>query len=148
MGLIEELAAEAGREDLPPTLHKLVVHGLAAMEDLLEAVRAENFQLAHEIMEGTTRPDGRRRPDGIAQILPRWARGTEVLDALQGVVMVDEDVTPVSVTVHWELVPRKLRAQAASLASELVDAYNGRPKGGRPPRSGKNAAPKPGDPIT
>jgi hypothetical protein len=54
---------------------------------------------------------------------------------LRGIVVVDESALPVTVTVHWERVPVKLRPAAASLASELVDAYRDRKKGGRPRKS-------------
>jgi len=148
LDLIAALARDAEREDLPPTLRKLAGVGLRDLRDLLEAVRAGNHQLADEIMNGTTREDGRRRSDGLTSKLPRWARSTDVLDALKGIVVVDESLTPPTVTVHWERVPTKLRPEAASLASELVDMYYGRPKGGRPPKSSARSPHKLGHPVT
>jgi hypothetical protein len=99
---------------------------------MVAARRAGDTEAVEEIWHGTTLPGGRKANDGFMQVLPRWARGQEVLDALKGVVVVDESAQPPTVTVHWERVPRKLRPAAASLASELVDIYTERPKGGRP----------------
>jgi hypothetical protein len=135
LSLIADLERDLDREGLSSTLRTRVAAGLEPMKDLLDAVHAGNAQLVHELIEGTVREDGTKRPDGLAQILPLWARGTAVLDALRGLVVVDESQQPVTVTVHWERVPVKLRPAAASLASELVDAYRDRPKGGRPPKS-------------
>lgn len=132
LSLIDDLEREASREDLPWSLRTYVAIGLDWMKDLLEAVRAGNAQLVEELINGTTRENGTRRPDGLAQILPRWARGVGTLDALRGIVVVDEGQHPVTVTVHWERVPVKLRPAAASLASELVDSHRDRPRGGRP----------------
>jgi hypothetical protein len=132
LSLIVDLKRELAREDLPRSLRTRVDAGLERMTDLLDAVRSGNAQLLHELIEGTQRADGTRRADGLAQILPRWARGIAVAKALETIVVVDESEAPVTVTVHWERVPRELRQAAASLASELVDAYHGRPKGGRP----------------
>jgi hypothetical protein len=64
-------------------------------------------------------------------LLPKWARGTHILDALAGIVVPDATADPPTVTVHWERVPRHLRHEAASLARELVDVFQPRPKGGR-----------------
>jgi hypothetical protein len=91
---------------------------------LLEAVLAGNKVVVEELLLGSLRADGTRHHDGLRQVLPYWARGTATLDALRGVVVVDETQDPVTVTVHWEQVPRKLRKAAASLASELVDDIN------------------------
>jgi hypothetical protein len=135
LGLIADLERELAREDLPHSLRTRVRIGLERMRDLLDAVHAGNTQLVHELIEGTVRENGTKRPDGLDQILPNWARGTTVLDALRGIVFVDESQVPVTVTVHWERVPAKLRPAAASLASEFVDAYRDRPKGGRPRNS-------------
>src|ERR1035437_1093808 len=137
LSLIADLERELDREGLASTLRTRVAVGLERMKDLLDAVHAGNVQLVHELIEGTVREDGTKRPDGLAQILPRWARGTATLEALQGIVVVDESQQPVAVTVHWERVPVKLRPAAPSLASEYVDAYRDRPKGGRPPKSKK-----------
>ena len=137
LSLIADLERDLARDNLPRSLQTRSAAGLERMKDLLDAVRAGNTQLVHELIEGTVREDGTKRPDGLAQILPRWARGTAILEALEGIVVVDESQQPVAVTVHWERVPAKLRPAAASLASELVDAYRDRPKGGRPPKSPK-----------
>ena len=147
--LITELARYASGDDLPVTLRNRARIGLERMEDLLAAVRSGNKLLADEIVHGTFAKEGRRRSDGLPSILPSWARGHVVLDALVGVVVVDETLTPVTVTVHWERVPPGLRRAAASLASELVDAYRPRPKGGRPRKNSPADSPsKPGDPDT
>jgi len=135
LSLIADLEREPARENLPRSLRTRLAAGLERMKELLDAVRSGNAQLVDELIEGTTREDGTQRPDGLAQILPHWARGTAILDALQGIVVADESQQPVTVTVHWERVPVKLRPAAASLASELVDAYRDRPKGGRPLKS-------------
>ena len=132
VALIAELEHQASRKDLPRPMRTKVAAGLQRMNDVLEAVQKGNRQLVDELINGTVRENGRRRPDGLRQILPYWARGTAILDALQGVVVVDETVHQVTVTVHWERVPVKLRPAAASLASELVDSYRDRPRGGRP----------------
>ena len=133
--LIAALERELAREDLPNSLRTRLTSGLERMTDLRDAVQADNGQLIIELVDGTIRDDGTKRPDGLSQIVPRWARGTAVLQALRGIVVVDESRNPVTVTVHWEQVPPKLRREAASLASELVDAYRDRPKGGRPRKS-------------
>jgi hypothetical protein len=100
------------------------------LEDALDAAVAGNTALARELIEGV-RPDGTTSRDTLNALLPKWARGTSVLDALAGIVVPDAASSPPTVTVHWERVPRHLRAEAASLASELVDAFYPRPKGGR-----------------
>jgi hypothetical protein len=146
--LIEDLEREVAREDLPASLRRLAAIGLERMNDLLDAVQAGNDLLIEELVAGTTKEDGSRRADGLAQVLPYWARGTQTLVDLAGIVVVDEANDPVAVTVHWERLPAKLRRQAASLASELVDAYQGRPKGGRPRGSRKDSSAKPGHPDT
>jgi hypothetical protein len=135
--LIAALEEQLAREDLPDSLRTRVAAGLAWVRDLCDAVHRTNRQLIVELVEGTVRENGTKRPDGLDQIVPLWARGTADLAALQGIVVVDESQEPVTVTVHWERVPRDLRPKAASLASELVDAYYGRPKGGRPKKSSK-----------
>jgi hypothetical protein len=133
--LIADLERVAQDADLPRTLRIKAAIGLERMADVLAAYRKGNDLLVEELVLGTRRSDGTRRADGINQILPYWARGTATLEALRGSVVVDESVQPVSVTVHWDRVPPKLRRAAASLASELVDAYSGRLRGGRPRRS-------------
>ena len=130
--LLGRLRYEASRDDLPNNLHKLARYGVEQVSSLLEAVRAGNRIGVEEIVLGTLREDRKRRPDGLRQVLPNWARGVAVLEALVDIVVVDETQSPVAVTVHWERLPRKLRPAAASLASELVDTYQPRPKGGRP----------------
>jgi hypothetical protein len=140
LALIADLERKASQEDLPWPLRMRVGAGLQRMRDLLEAVHKGNRQLADELINGTIRENGKRRPDGLRQILPHWARGTDILDALRGIVVVDENEHPVTVTVHWERVPAKLRPAAASLASELVDGYRDRPRGGRP-RKGEETRP-------
>jgi hypothetical protein len=98
-------------------------------------LRSGDREAAEEIWFGTRLEGGRRANDGMKQVLPYWARGVETLKALSGIVVVDEEAQPPTVTVHWERVPRKLRPAAASLASELVDMYYMRPKGGRPKKA-------------
>jgi hypothetical protein len=146
--LVGELRRESARDDLPRNLARLTRIGDEHLSALLEAVQAGNRVLVEELLLGTVREDGTRRNDGIRQTLPRWARGTATLDALKDIVVVDETQDPVTVTVHWEKVPRKLRPAAASLASELVDVYQPRPTGGRPPKTPKKKPPKLGDPDT
>jgi hypothetical protein len=132
--LLADLEREAARGDLPDTLRKLLRVGIEQTSAMLEAVRSGNKIGVEEIVLGTVRQDGTRRPDGLRQVLPRWARGTDVLTTVLGFVDVDESQSPVAVTIHWERVPRPLRAATASLASELVDMDQPRPKGGRPPK--------------
>jgi hypothetical protein len=135
IALVADLEREANREDLPENLRKLASIGLDRMAEFLEAARSGNRTLADEILNGTQRGDGKRHPDGLRQVLPYWARGTAVLDELVGVVTVHESVEPPTVTVLWDRVPRHRRKAAASLASELVDCYRPRPRGGRPRKS-------------
>lgn len=147
--LLADLKREAAREDLPRNLQLLNRIGVEQVSALLDAVRAGDALGIEEIVRGTVREDGSRRSDGLQSVLPRWARGTEVLTVVLGFVDVDVSQDPVTVTVHWERVPRKLRPATASLASELVDTYQPRPKGGRPRKyAGKNLARKLGDPDT
>jgi hypothetical protein len=84
------------------------------------AAERGDYGLVREVIEGTLRPDGKRANDGLVALLPKWARGVEILEALNGIVVVDEGSEPPLVTVHWESLPRHLRAEAAFLASELV----------------------------
>lgn len=100
------------------------------MEDALEATLAGNHGLVKELIKGV-RPDGTLSRDSLVALLPKWARGTYILDALAGVVVPDADADPPTVTVHWEKVPRDLREEAASLAGEFVDGFYPPPKGGR-----------------
>lgn len=86
--------------------------------------------MVNELISGV-RPDGTRSRDTLLALLPKWARGTHILDALIEAVVPDADADPPTVTVHWERVPRHLREEAASLASEFVDGFYPRPKGGR-----------------
>jgi hypothetical protein len=137
LALIAALEEETRRPGQPRNLLIKGKVGLDWLQDLLDAGRSGDELRIEELTRGTFRPDGTRRSDGLAAILPLWARGTAVLEALRGIVVVDEDATPVTITVHWEQVPAKLRPAAASLASELVDLYYERPKGGRPRKSQK-----------
>ncbi len=139
--LLGELQRAASQENLPRNLRKLARYGVEQVSAMLEAARAGNRIGIEEIVLGTLGEDGKRHPDGLRQVLPRWARGVAVLEALAGVVVVDETQNPVTVTVHWERVPRQLRPAAASLASELVDIYQPRPDGGRP-RKAKRRNPR------
>lgn len=104
--LLNDLQREATREDLPQNLKKLTRYGDQQVSALLEAVLAGNKVGVEELILGTVRKDGTRRPDGLRQVLPYWARGTATLEALNGVVVVDETQDPVTVTIHWEQVPR------------------------------------------
>jgi len=132
LDLIADLARQAADESLPRNLRVLARRGLEWSQDLLVLVRKGDQDLIDEHVLGELRDDGTRAPTGMTQLLPLWARGTAVLDALEGVVVVDEAADPVTVTVHWERVPVGLRDAAASLASMLVDAHRQRPRGGRP----------------
>lgn len=136
--LIANLERAAGRGDLPWPLRTLAAKGLDTTREMLEAVQKGDRQLLDDLVNGSIEENGRRRRDGLNQILPYWARGTAVLDALLEDVVVDESVRPASVTVHWERIPVKLRPAAASLASFLVDLYQDRPRGGRPRKSRKS----------
>jgi hypothetical protein len=129
--LLADLRREAARDDLPRNLKLLNRIGIEQVAAMLDAAHAGNTLGLDEIINGTVREDGTRRSDGLPSMLPRWARGTEVLTAVLGFIDVDESQDPVTVTVHWERVPRKLRREAASLAGEIVDMYQPRPKGGR-----------------
>jgi hypothetical protein len=100
------------------------------LDDAVAAALAGNTALVRELLAGV-RPDGTRSRDTLVALLPKWARGTDILDALADVVVPDDNAIPPTVTVHWERVPRHLRPEAASLASELVDGFYPRPKGGR-----------------
>ena len=137
LALIAQLNIDANREDLPRILRIKAKSGAEWLQDLLEAGRAGDDLQIEELTQGTVRDDGRRRSDGLSAILPLWARGTAVLEALKGIVVVDVAADPITVTVHWERVPPKMRPTAASLASELVDMYYDRPKGGRPRKAAK-----------
>ena len=109
--------------------------GARTLREMLEAARRGDDLALREAWFGTSTPQGKLVNDGLKQVLPSWARGASTLDALAGIVVVDESVSPATVTVHWERVPRPLRAAAASLASELVDIHYPRPKGGRPKKA-------------
>lgn len=137
--LVTDLEREADRHDLPPNLRRLARVGHERMTALLEAVRSGDDFAVDEVVNGTFNEDGSRRKDGLHQVLPYWARGTELLRELATFIDVDETQTPVAVTVHWERIPAKRRAAAASLASEMVDTYRGRKRSGRPRKSGKTS---------
>jgi hypothetical protein len=140
--LLGKVRREAASDDQPRNLARLTRIGDEHLSALLEAVQAGNRVLVEELLLGSVREDGTRRNDGIRQTLPLWARSTATLDALRDIVVVDETQNPVTVTVHWEKVPRKLRPAAASLASEWVDMYQPRPTGGRPRKSPMKRPPK------
>lgn len=142
--LMSDLEQIANDDATPATLRRRATIGLDWLGELLDAVRSGDPQLVTEHVLGTVREDGSRRPDGLAQLTPLWARGPRVLDELAGLVVVDETQRPVAVTVHWERVPQHLRREAASLASELVDAYQGRSAGGRPSKQSKEPRPETG----
>jgi hypothetical protein len=129
--LLTDLEREAAREDLPQNLRLLSQRGAEQVAELRRPSRRPTPSASG--VWGLSEDD--RRPDGFPSLVPRWARGTEVLTALQTSIDVDETQDPVTVTVHWERVPRNLRREAASLASDLVDSYQPRPKGGRPRKS-------------
>ena len=96
-----------------------------------------NEKVVKELIQGLS-PDGSASRHSLKAILPKWARGTSILDALSGAVVADPNADPPSVTVHWERVPRDLREEAASLASEWVDVFYPRPKGGRGRRENRS----------
>ena len=143
--LVASLQREAAREDLPNNLRGLASTGHEKMSELLDAAVSGNDLAIEESVEGTVDERGRRRKDGLDQVMPYWARGTALLDELLSFVDVDESQTPPAVTVHWERVPRHRRRHVASLASALVDMHQPPPHGGRPRKSSRQ---KPGDPIT
>ena len=128
--LIEDLRAIASNAAAPLNHRRIAGAAAERLDDALAAALTGNTALVLELIAGV-RPDGTRSRDTLVALLPRWARGTHILDALAGVVVPDESANPPTVTVHWEKVPRHLRPEAASLASELVDSFNPRPKGGR-----------------
>jgi hypothetical protein len=147
--LLADLQREASREDLPENLKGRVRYGIEQVSSMLEAARLGDRMAIEDVVLGTLREDGKRHPDGLRQGLPYWARGVAVLEAVSAFVDLDESNDPVTVTVHWERVPRKLRPAAASLASELVDSYQPRPTGGRPSKAlRKETSGKPGNPDT
>jgi uncharacterized protein (UPF0147 family) len=119
--LLEQLSR---REDVPLAVRRLARTHHEALLDLKEAAEAGQHEQAKEIVRN------------FAHTLPVWAREPGALDALAGIVTVDETASPVAVTVYWERVPRKLRRAAASLASALVDFYDPPAIGGRPRRKG------------
>lgn len=143
--LVATLQREAAREDLPENLRRLAAIGHERMRDLLDAAESGNDLLTQEIVRGTIDENGKRRKDGLDQVMPYWARGKVLLDELAPFVEVDESQTPPSVTVHWERVPRNRRRAVASLASMLVDMHQPRPRGGRPRKSSPQ---KSGHPLT
>jgi len=134
---IKDLRAIASNEADSLNSRRLARAAADRLQDALDAAVAGNHALARELIEGV-RPDGTVSRDTLKAILPKWARGTSILDALAGVVVPDADANPPSVTVHWEMVPRHLRSEAASLASELVDGFYPRPKGGRGRRENRS----------
>lgn len=130
---IDELRTIAADDAQVPNLRRIARASADRLEDALEAALDGNPELVRELIEGVG-PEGTQSRDTLNALLPRWARGTATLDALAGVVIPNPDAVPPTVTIHWEKVPRDLRPEAASLASELVDAFYPRPKGGRPRR--------------
>lgn len=143
--LVATLQREAAREDLPENLRRLAAIGHEKMRDLLDAAESGNDLLIEEVVEGTLDENGKRRKDGLDQVMPYWARGTALLGELASFVEVDESQTPPAVTVHWEQVPRNRRRAVASLASTLVDMHQPPPRGGRPRKSSRQQL---GDPVT
>jgi hypothetical protein len=129
---IERLRVIERSEDEPAHLRSIAAWGATTLTEMLEASLNGNAAKVRELWLGAPGDGGQRPRDGYAQVLPRWARGIAILDALIGKVVVDETTSPPRVTIHAEAVPRKLRPEAMSLAAELVDAYSPRPVGGRP----------------
>jgi hypothetical protein len=102
-----------------------------SMRTLAQIKVGQLRKLREYVIEGDD-AEAAEQVERIAAGRPLWAH-VSILAALAAVVVVDETTNPESVTVHWEAVPRDLRPAAASLASELVDAYQDtRPRGGRP----------------
>jgi hypothetical protein len=98
--LLADLEREAARGDLPDSLSKLLAVGIQQASAMLEAVRRGNELGIEEIVLGTVRENGTRRPDGLRQVLPLWARGTNVLTTVLGYVDIDESQNPVAVTIR------------------------------------------------
>jgi len=107
-------------ERQPRWVQHMAAAGVGQLRDIQRAKHAGNDAEAESLVKG------------LDQILPIGLRGTALLDELAGIVVVDDTASLVTVTVHWERVPRDRRKVAASLADFIVDLYYGRPEGGRP----------------
>lgn len=117
---ISELEALRFDNDKPRWVQHIAGAGADRLRDVQRALAEGDLVRAESLVKG------------IDQILPIGLRGTDLLDELAGIVEVDDAEASVTVTVHWERVPRDKRKAAASLASFIVDFYYGRPEGGRP----------------
>jgi hypothetical protein len=118
-----EIEALIDREDLPPWVRRIARAGHERLRDIEAATSAND------------RARAMANRDSLTNLLPRGLRGVETLGAAFEYIDVDEDKVPVSVTVHWERIPRSLRSETASLAGAYVDFFNPPRQGGRPSRS-------------
>jgi hypothetical protein len=116
------LRAIAADESEPPNFRRIAGASADHLDDALEARLAGNDKVVNELILGQS-PDGSVSRHSLKAILPKWARSTTILDALAGAVVPDPHADPPSMTIHWEKVPRDLRQEAASLASEWVDVF-------------------------
>lgn len=120
MAEIEELI---NREDLPPWVRRMARAGVERLHEIEAAIDTNDRDRAVAINSSLT------------NLIPRGLRGAEVLRTASEFIYIDEDKKPVSVTVHWERVPRSLRGEVASLAGAFVDFFDPPEQGGRPPES-------------
>jgi hypothetical protein len=134
IGRLRAIAADEGEA---ANFRRIARASADQLEDALEARLAGNKDVVNELIGGLS-PDGSVSRHSLKAILPKWARGASIVAALGGVVVPDPHADPPSVTVHWEKVPRHLREEAASLASEWVDVFYPRPKGGRGHRENRS----------
>ena len=112
------LAERDLKRDQPAYLEVMLRVKLHQLTNLLRYVRAGDEAMVVEQLQD------------IVAAQPKWA-SVEVLNELLEGGMVKVEDQPLAVTVHWERVPKRLRAAATSLASAYVDAYQGRQVGRR-----------------
>lgn len=122
-----EIEALIDREDLAPWVRRMARAGVERLREIEAAIDTNDRDRAMAINSSLT------------NLIPRGLRGVEVLRTASEFIDIDEDSAPVSVTVHWERVPRGLRAEVASLAGAYVDLFDPPEQGGRPPESRRTA---------
>src|SRR5688572_5208288 len=88
-----EIEALVDREDLPPWVRRIARAGAERLRDIEAATMANDRDRATAIR------------DSLTNLLPRGLRGVETLRRATQFIEVDEDKTPVTVTVHWERIP-------------------------------------------
>jgi hypothetical protein len=125
---LARIEALIDREDAPLPTRRMARAGLERLRDIQKAIKANNPDRAIAINESLT------------NLIPLGLRGVDTVRTISEYIDVDEATTPPTVTVHWERVPRKLRATTASLASAYVDFYQPPGKGGRPKKSRRNSS--------